>query len=82
MQARIDALTTELDQLRNPRVDYRERWNSDDAGPQENLDALKGGRGELDRQGQTALQAELAVEATRALIEKQAVRPLAGAWEG
>lgn len=48
MQARIDALTQELDQLRNPRATHREKWNRDDDGPTENEDPLRGGRGELD----------------------------------
>jgi len=82
MHAKIDALTRELEQLKNPRVEFREKWNKDDDGPKPNVDALKGGKEELDVQGTSAALGELGLGATRALTEKLPVRPLAGAWEG
>lgn len=84
LQAQIMELTAKIDELTRPRQDGqgREKWNSDDDGLRPNVEASVGGKGPLDRQGASAVQAELGTGATRALITQQAVRPSAGAWEG
>jgi len=84
MMAQILELTARLAELERPRQDGegREKWNKDDAGPRPSAEALVGGAGPLDRQGIAPLQAELGTGAAQALITKQAVQPLSGAWEG
>jgi len=59
----------------------REKWNYNDVGPKLSNEALVGGDDKLARQGVAAIQAELGIGATRALVEKLPVRPSVGAWE-
>jgi hypothetical protein len=59
----------------------RKLWNRDDVGPEQDTEALRGGKGPLDKQRASALQDELTDGATLALITRQAVKP-SDAWEG
>lgn len=84
IQAQIAELTRQLAELSQPRGEGQGRVNSnrDDDGPKPSDEALVGGATRSDKQGMGLLKEELGAGGTRALTTKQAVRPLAGAWEG